>query len=896
MSNDPAARRILPQSSQMGSFNFVPQPTPQTQKNYVFVDEHNRHKRLKVMRACEGCRRRKIKCDAATTNTWPCSACVRLKLQCVRPNGFDGSTTDSTIDTISTITSGNATASSTPTSAFDSSGHSFSSNTAVQGGYVQQSIMNTTPKSGGSIYQQPAFAESQTNLFQAVQYPDAQQAQPNMHYTTVPPSVNIVDDSYASHNVFPTPPLQAGPVQENSPGSYSQDSYSQPDLADLLGSLKVNEAGTAPYLRNKASFRREEEPVIEEPDDFSVALPPMTPGKIRIPPALMPDDASAHQYLDLYFTNIHPFLPVLSKAIFYQQWNTNRAGISPLILEAIFAIGGRLADEPAQGQQWLALAAAHADAFMDVPRLSTLQALLIILKAKEGAPKKGYYYRSWMAIVQCVQMGKDLGLDEHYADHQAGRGCESTDLECHMKTRVWQTVFTLEVMIGSPQGRTDLAVDIDDVDFRMPQPIAGDDDDEFLVSRNFTHLARLVRNVSRMNSVYARIKRKKEWGIDPEFVQLNPSLNSWLTELPADLSITFPPDNSPPWIPSPFAGNLHQYHYLTFILLHRPQLAFCDPNDMDGKWKQHMMICYSSAKAICRLQEGILNSFGLNGLQYMLRGFSFPVYCALSCVVLHLVAMTSPDPDLNTDSREFFQRQMRVVEKIMSTWMMPELQRQIDAVREAFSMDTRKPFVLKPTFPYGSPTSSAATPPRSSPAYRPLIDPGSHIHPRGSPSNLQASQIGFSTQAITPPISAGPPDGKNASPMMVFAGQPNQGAGMGQQMPMGEQPSWNPARIFENWNTSFGNPQVQQASPNSGGVNTASLKSSSSSPPDMSSYSNLPANEAISSSAQPMPAQQFTAPMPTFITPAMWQESVASVYEVGLKRAWDYDGGPMKRH
>lgn len=37
------------------------------------------------MRACEGCRRRKIKCDAATTNTWPCSACVRLKLTCVPP-------------------------------------------------------------------------------------------------------------------------------------------------------------------------------------------------------------------------------------------------------------------------------------------------------------------------------------------------------------------------------------------------------------------------------------------------------------------------------------------------------------------------------------------------------------------------------------------------------------------------------------------------------------------------------------------------------------------------------------------------------------------------------------------------------------------------------------------
>lgn len=49
--------------------------------------------------------------------------------------------------------------------------------------------------------------------------------------------------------------------------------------------------------------------------------------------------------------------------------------------------------------------------------------------------------------------------------------------------------------------------------------------------------------------------------------------------------------------------------------------------------------------------------------------------------------------------------------------------------------------------------------------------------------------------------------------------------------------------------------------------------------------------------AQQMPAQQYSAaPVQTFVTPAMWQESVASVYEGGLKRAWDYEGGPvMKR-
>lgn len=98
--------------------------------------------------------------------------------------------------------------------------------------------------------------------------------------------------------------------------------------------------------------------MIEDDDEFGGSLPPISaPGsKIRIPPELMPDDETAMQYFELYFENIHPFVPVLYKPHFYHQWKTARETISPLILEAIFAIGGRLAEEPAMGQQWLALA------------------------------------------------------------------------------------------------------------------------------------------------------------------------------------------------------------------------------------------------------------------------------------------------------------------------------------------------------------------------------------------------------------------------------------------------------------------------------------------------------------------------------------------------------------
>ena len=45
-------------------------------------------------------------------------------------------------------------------------------------------------------------------------------------------------------------------------------------------------------------------------------------------------------------------------------------------------------------------------------------------------------------------------------------------------------------------------------------------------------------------------------------------------------------------------------------------------------------------------------------------------------------------------------------------------------------------------------------------------------------------------------------------------------------------------------------------------------------------------------SQQQLPQQAYsTAPGQNFVTPAMWQDSVASVYEGGLKRPWDYDPG-----
>lgn len=78
--------------------------------------------------------------------------------------------------------------------------------------------------------------------------------------------------------------------------------------------------------------------------------------------------------------------------------------------------------------------------------------MIILLKAREAVPKKGYYYRSWTTLTSAVLMAMDLELHEHLGLHQTGMSCGLQPAECAVKTRVWNTLFMLEIMIGGPQG------------------------------------------------------------------------------------------------------------------------------------------------------------------------------------------------------------------------------------------------------------------------------------------------------------------------------------------------------------------------------------------------------------------------------------------------------------
>jgi len=177
---------------------------------------------------------------------------------------------------------------------------------------------------------------------------------------------------------------------------------------------------------------------------------------VKIRPEDMPSDEECQELFDIFFTHVHPYLPIVNKAAFFAQWEHSRQNISPLLLEAMFACAARLQatnEDPMRGMKWISMATRHIECFMDVPRLSTVQSLLLLLKARESAPQRGYFFRSWMSTVTIIAMARDLKLDRHAENHRNGR-CTDSPLECMIRTRIWQAVFVTELMICAPQGKS----------------------------------------------------------------------------------------------------------------------------------------------------------------------------------------------------------------------------------------------------------------------------------------------------------------------------------------------------------------------------------------------------------------------------------------------------------
>lgn len=149
------------------------------------------------------------------------------------------------------------------------------------------------------------------------------------------------------------------------------------------------------------------------------------------------------------------------------------------------------------------------------------------------------------------------------------------------------------------------------------------------------------------------------------------------------------------------------------------------------------------------------------------------------------VALTSPDPELNFEADSYFTRHMRILETCSSAWPMPEIQKQVDSLREAFSADINQPFELRANFPYG-------TPKRASEGDTPTDT--SFVQDVMSTAN-QVSRTAYAA-SMAPPVQKCLMSHNNTAHAMVMMN--NTAPNELENMQMSQQASqWNPTRIFE---------------------------------------------------------------------------------------------------
>lgn len=183
------------------------------------------------MRACNGCRKRKIKCDAATTNTWPCSACTRLKLVCVPPSiGQEGEF--GTNQRPETNPTGTVNTSGAPESSMSSfhMAHSFGEgNQSALGHVPQYNEMGMFPQYMPPTSQQPGLYDVRPQM------PVPQHSYPQSHLYAPQPSEleNVESEAYADN-----------------------DQSTAENLSEVLGELKIDETGIGNALTDRRGKAR----------------------------------------------------------------------------------------------------------------------------------------------------------------------------------------------------------------------------------------------------------------------------------------------------------------------------------------------------------------------------------------------------------------------------------------------------------------------------------------------------------------------------------------------------------------------------------------------------------------------------------------------------------------
>ncbi|CAG8505394.1 10052_t:CDS:2 [Ambispora gerdemannii] len=580
---------------------------------YVFVDDLHRYKRLKVTRACESCRRRKVKCDGGSGGTQtPCSSCRKLKIDCIFSN---------------------------------------------------MAIKRAAPKTE---------AEQMDERLQRVESLLNKLDEDDKQAKKVVDTVDYVDS-----------------------------------LTDVLGHMKIEFNGRARYIYSEEGrLLREGEKNNgngEVQEMMTLTEPPLPFAFTNIG---TPGSELANNLVQLYFKHVHPYVPILHKVDFLRRLNDKSNPISPLLLYSVFAMGAKFSEDLAvrsdpmkpetAGFPYYNRAKDLLDDFLDTPRLSTVQAQILMLRFQEGIRRPGFFFRSWLYFGVIVRMAQDLGLNKNFDKWNILISRE----DLIVRKRVWQICFLCDQLMSGTQGR-DVVISLSNADIELPSKADYEDEEELQIQTDFVHLVRLTKILSSVMSVIASAGSGSPlaaWSSNPKLQTLDTALDAWILALPPRLQCPPALEITSSSLPRPpvshFAGFLNILYHTILILLHRPYITSLDNSKVSAPHPQHVNICTVAANSISQTAQSMFETWGPLVFQYPLRGGNYGVYCLVAASMIHLVNMGSSDMRFSRPATDHLLRTLRVLKVCVEHSAAWELRDKVLSLESAFTAAQQHPPVL----------------------------------------------------------------------------------------------------------------------------------------------------------------------------------------------------------
>ncbi|KAG2224228.1 hypothetical protein INT45_000257, partial [Circinella minor] len=377
------------------------------------------------------------------------------------------------------------------------------------------------------------------------------------------------------------------------------------------------------------------------------------PAQPKLHPQTLANTNIQNELIDLYFTHVHPYLPILHKATFYKQLQTSPC---VLLLNAIYAVAARWHQPTREssndghpiGWRYYQAAFSLIDIYTDTPRLSTIQALLLLVKYQEHVRRSGFFWRTRQYFQIIVRMARDLGISRtvpsnFYVD----------PIMAEQRKRTFWAVYAYDVLMSTELGTEPHFKDSEcTTDFPT---ILGDEaqTEEREVLLHFHWMAKLVHlhggilyfarqrymgNSSNNQSIRSssgssgscRSMTKKAH--DDFTASTTPytfrSLQQKVDEMSTSLTGVLKSSTAHQSIGSYTSSFQYMLLHLSTILLHRPYA-------LDHESSVSAERCTDSASTITHLAETLLNTGGVEILYYPIRGIQHTIHCLSAAITVH---------------------------------------------------------------------------------------------------------------------------------------------------------------------------------------------------------------------------------------------------------------------